>query len=176
MPKISGVKKAQDRIRAMSGPKQIEFVGKALFAAGEKIKAEAQISLTTGAVSGINHKPSAPGSPPKNDSGTLARSIIVTQKGPLHVQVSANAPYAAIHEFGGTINHPGGTSYFIDEATGLAVFVPDSSVLSLYLPRTKPHTITMPERPFMGPAARKVRPEVVKLVGDAVRIAIRGKK
>lgn len=57
--------------------------------------------------------------------------------------------YAAIHEFGGTIKHPGGTPYKIVD--GRAVFVslrnaePD-------LPRTKPHAIKIKKRPYLKPA------------------------
>lgn len=134
MPKITGVDKAKRRIEGLAGKEKVELVGRALFAGGEAIKAEAQVSITAGAVSGKNHVPSAPGEPPNEDTGTLRRNIAVTQVGPLHVRVSSNAPYSSHLEFG---------------------------------------TSKMAARPFMGPAARKVRPQVTKLVGDAVTIAVR---
>jgi HK97 gp10 family phage protein len=134
MPKITGVERAKKRIADMGGKEKVELIGRALFAGGEIIKAEAARSITEGAVSGKNHVPSAPGSPPNEDTDTLRRNITVTQVGPLHVRVASNAPYSAFLEFG---------------------------------------TSRMAARPFMGPAARIKRKEVVKLVGDAVTIAVR---
>jgi len=64
------------------------------------IKAEAARSITEGAISGKFHVPSAPGQPPKEDTGLLRSSIEVTQTAPLRVEVSSNAPYAAALEFG----------------------------------------------------------------------------
>lgn len=58
-------------------------------------------------------------------------------------------PYARIHEFGGTINHPGGTPYFIGK-DGKAKFV--SKAKGSDLPRTKPHPIEIPARPYITPA------------------------
>jgi phage gpG-like protein len=176
MPKITGAKAAKDRLARMGGKEKVAFVSRALFAAGEEIKAHAQKLITEGSVSGASHVPSRPGTAPHNDTGHLKNSIIVTQPDPLRVRISATAEYAAIHEFGGTINHPGGTPYFIDSATGLAVFVSKNSgsrLLGANLPVTKPHTITMPARPFMGPSARAKKKRVRELVGTAVTIATR---
>ncbi|KPH66063.1 HK97 gp10 family phage protein [Novosphingobium sp. ST904] len=78
----------------------VREVGKALFAAGEMIQVEAQISITAGAVSGKKHVPSAPGQAPNNDTGTLAGNIETNQTAPLVVEVSSNAPYAGDLEFG----------------------------------------------------------------------------
>ena len=75
-------------------------VGKALYAAGDLIKIDAQISITEGAVSGKNHVPSKPGEPPKADTHLLSDNIEVVQPAPLRVEVSSNAPYAADLEFG----------------------------------------------------------------------------
>ena len=58
-------------------------------------------------------------------------------------------PYARIHEFGGTINHPGGTPYFIG-ADGKAKFV--NKAAGADLPKTKPHPIEIPARPYITPA------------------------
>ena len=99
MANIRGRKAAQINIRNVAVDK-VRQVGAALFAAGEIIKADAQVSITTGAVSGANHVPSAPGQPPNEDTGTLRNSIILTQPAPLRVRISANAPYAAFLEFG----------------------------------------------------------------------------
>jgi HK97 gp10 family phage protein len=136
MAKITGVEKAKRRIESLSGREKIELVGRALFAGGEAIKAEAQHLITQGAVSGKNHVPSKPGEPPNEDTGELRRGITVTQIGPLHVRVASNAPYSGHLEFG---------------------------------------TSKMAARPFMGPAARARRKEVVALVRKAVSVATRRK-
>lgn len=75
-------------------------VGKALFVAGQEVQIEAQLSITRGAVSGKGHVPSKPGDPPMNDTGVLANGIETNMTGPLAVEVSSNAPYAAALEFG----------------------------------------------------------------------------
>jgi len=58
-----------------------------------------------------------------------------------------NIEIAAAHELGATINHPGGTAYFIG-ADGMAHFVSDATATRA-LPRTKPHKIVIPERSFL---------------------------
>lgn len=88
------------RIRKLAGEGMVRDVGKALFAGGEAIQVEAQISIIAGAVSGAKHVPSSPGSPPNQDSGVLANNIETVQVAPLVVEVSSNAPYAAAQEFG----------------------------------------------------------------------------
>lgn len=88
------------RLKKLSGETMVREVGKALYAGGEMIQVEAQISITAGAVSGKKHVPSAPGKPPNNDTGILAGNIETTQTAPLVVEVSSNAPYAAPLEFG----------------------------------------------------------------------------
>lgn len=59
------------------------------------------------------------------------------------------AGLGAVHEFGATINHPGGTPYFIKE-DGLAQFV--SKEKGSKLPKTKPHQIVIPSRSFLRKA------------------------
>lgn len=101
MPKITGGKAHAARLKRITSPEAITSVGRALFAAGERIQVAAQISITEGSVSGKAHVPSAPGSPPNNDTGRLAGNIETTQSDdPLKVLVSSNAPYAAAQEFG----------------------------------------------------------------------------
>ena len=100
MPKITGKAKAQKRIRDLSGPELIDRVGKALFAGGQAIKAEASFLITQGAVSGANHVPSLPGQPPNEDTGFLRININVTQQAPLRVRISSDAPYSGFLEFG----------------------------------------------------------------------------
>jgi hypothetical protein len=100
MPKITGGKAHAARLKFMTSPEAMASVGRALFAGGEMIQVEAQISITRGAVSGKAHVPSAPGSPPNNDTGVLANNIETVQVAVGLVEVSSNAPYAAAQEFG----------------------------------------------------------------------------
>lgn len=71
-----------------------------LFAAGEIVQVEAQLSISRGAVSGKNHVPSRPGEPPNYDTGVLANNIETVSKAPGVVEVSSNAPYSTALEFG----------------------------------------------------------------------------
>lgn len=102
MPKITGGGRHTSRLKGLASPAAVERIGRALYAAGERIQVAAQVSITDGAVSGKAHVPSAPGSPPNNDSGVLANNIETTRdpNNPLRVTVSSNAPYAAAQEFG----------------------------------------------------------------------------
>lgn len=174
MAKLTGGNSYIRKIKG-GGPEIVKRVGAAVFAAAEQVAVDAQISLTTGAVSGAAHKPSAPGSPPNQDTGTLGNSIQTIRMPPLKAQIIADAPYAAIQEYGGVINHPGGTAYFIGN-NGLAVFVPDSNILSTYLPRTKPHEIVLPARPYMRPALDKNRDEITANITKAVNAAMKAMK
>lgn len=64
-----------------------------------------------------------------------------------------NAELGAVHEFGATINHPGGQPYYINSSTGMAVFVSKNSAFGKHLIEkgqvTKPHKINIPERSFL---------------------------
>lgn len=88
------------RFKQITSPAATAKLQKALRVGGEMIQAAAQISITTGAVSGKGHIPSKPGEPPNNDSGVLAGSIETNDTGRLEVTVSANAEYAVPLEFG----------------------------------------------------------------------------
>lgn len=57
-----------------------------------------------------------------------------------------NVKLAATHEFGATINHPGGTSYMI-VGGGKALFVKKGDPRAVGV--TKPHKIVIPERSFL---------------------------
>ena len=168
MAKISGLQKHFDRL----DPKQIQKAAKAgIWAGANEIKVEAQLSITRGSVSGANHKPSKAGTAPNNDTGVLKNNIETISTGPLTAEVQSKAPYAVIHEYGGTIKHPGGTPYFIN-SEGMAVFVSNTGQGAFHgLKKTKPHDIKMPERPYMRPAAKKMKPVVaehVRVILDAV--------
>jgi HK97 gp10 family phage protein len=100
MVRVVGAKSHAARLRRMSGDEMVREVGKALFVAGNMIEIEAEISITTGSVSGKGHIPSAPGSPPNRDTGVLDGNIETVQVQPLRVEVSSNARYSAALEFG----------------------------------------------------------------------------
>ena len=59
-----------------------------------------------------------------------------------------NIQVATAHEFGATINHPGGTAYIVG-SDGQANFVSNAAAQGRNLPRTKPHKIEIPERSFI---------------------------
>lgn len=81
-----------------------------------------------------------------SQSGQL-RDSIQTFHSDTEAGLSSNLPYSAIHQFGGTIKHPGGTRYQVI-GSGMAVFVsnafsgPTTGV-------TKAHDIPMPARPYL---------------------------
>lgn len=102
--------------------------------------------------------PSAPGTPPAPKSGVLAGSMTNAKVGTLRWAAGTNVAYARIQEFGGTINHTGGTAYL--SFGGKAVFVKNMNAKS-WMRRTGAHTITLPARPFMRPALNNNR----KLLG-----------
>ena len=72
------------------------------------------------------------------------------------LEYGSSVKYALIHEYGGTINHPGGTPYIIGEG-GKAYFVKKSYSGEREVKFTKAHSISMPARPYFAPALQKVR-------------------
>lgn len=88
-----------------------------------------------------------------NRNGALLNSIGTQVYGKSGIIITANSPYAQIHQEGGTINHPGGTPY-ITVAEGLARFISKKKVKNdkykgQKVKYTKPHKITIPARPFI---------------------------
>jgi phage gpG-like protein len=84
---------------------------------------------------------------------------------------AGDVKYAAIHEFGGVIHHPGGTPYIVtkDMAMG-ALFVSKATAANFKhpLPVTKPHDIPMPERSFMRSSLKDMRAEIIERLKAAV--------
>lgn len=162
--RMIGAKAHVARLRKLAGEQMVRDVGKALFAAGEMIQREAQISITTGAVSGKKHQPSKLGEPPNNDTGVLANNIETTQVAPLVVEVSSNAPYAAAQEFGSE-RKAGKAARSFSEKSGkqgpVQIEFGDSKTAA---------------RPYMAPARDAKRTEVTQLVRQAVNRAIRKSK
>jgi phage gpG-like protein len=60
----------------------------------------------------------------------------------------AAAPYAGIHERGGTINHPGSRA----KPGGTLAWTPRGGGDTVFARSTKAHTITIPARPFVKPS------------------------
>jgi phage gpG-like protein len=78
---------------------------------------------------------------PLIDSGVLLNSVRISAFGEDFVEVSAGEglPYALIHNFGGTIEHPGSDK--------LQAFEIDGHLVVTH--HTEPHTIEIPARRFM---------------------------
>lgn len=145
MGKITGADKHQRRLRNMRGVAMARAVTQAVFAEAQELQVDAQLSITAGAVSGKNHVPSAPGTPPNNDTGVLAGNIEAKVTGVGKAETSSNAPYAAAQEFGAEIEDGFG----------------------------KGLSITIPERPYMRPAAARSKERAPARIGAAVDKAIR---
>lgn len=105
-------------------------------------------------------------------TGRLANSITAgprtEEKGVISRTVGTNVEYARIHELGGTIDHPGGTPYFLDRATGMAVFVAKTSEYAAGLPVTQAHPIHMPERSFLRSSLKELEPVIRQRIGVAL--------
>ncbi len=118
------------------------------------------------------------GNPLHVRSGDLRDSITheVTQSGSSiegKVFSSGNIPYAAIHEYGGIIHHPGGTPYFIEGLTGMAVFVSIAAALNRNLPVTRAHDIPIPERSYMRTGLADMKTAIIDGMSEAVGEAAR---
>lgn len=97
---MKGRDKFEQRLGRLSGPEVVKAANRVLYVAADRIKAEAQRSITAGSVSGKGHVPSRPGEAPNNDIGVLKNNIEAVQNKPLEAEVSSNAPYAVALEFG----------------------------------------------------------------------------
>ncbi len=136
MAKFKGADAHSKRLRNMTLGMRKE-AGKLVYTLADMHATEAAISITTGAVSGANHVPSAPGEPPNNDTGVLANQIFAERTGPLKAQSVSFAEYAVALEFG---------------------------------------TSRVAERPYMAPAAKKIRRDAQKLADAAMARVIKGGK
>lgn len=88
--------------------------------------------------------------------------------------VGTNVVYAAIHEFGGTIHHPGGTAFIIDKLTGRASWISNADPLAATLARTKPHDIHMPERSYLRSGLADKRNSINAAIRGAVTAGAQG--
>ncbi len=85
----------------------------------------------------------------KGMGGGLRGSITYTVSGNAII-FSSNKPYAAIHNKGGTIKHPGGTAYFYDKKQNKSIWVSNRKASGKNYKRTKPHDIKIEQRQFIG--------------------------
>jgi HK97 gp10 family phage protein len=98
--KVLGLGQRKRRLTRMSDRKASQRRLQALYAAGQQIELDAEISITAGSVSGKDHQPSLPGQPPNADTRLLDTSIETTIERGNQVHVTSNAPYSAALEFG----------------------------------------------------------------------------
>jgi phage gpG-like protein len=111
----------------------------------------------------LQFRGSPPGTPPGVRSNRLRGSIATRRAGSGLYIVGTNVHYARLHEFGGTIRG-GGTAYVMIPPTKGArpEFVPlkretaaRRSAKGQWVGRTKPHTIRMPQRPYLRPTIQQ---------------------
>lgn len=145
----------------------------------EKVRTGAKSALDAWAyeLAGYIKASKLSGSPLNRRSGRLSSSVHpVDQSSGDDISAGAGGgagvPYAKIHEYGGTINHPGGTAYFVSALLGRTFFVSNASALAASLPRTQPHTIDMPERSYMRSGLRDKAPSGIEALRAAVKEAI----
>ncbi len=98
MGSVTGGEAHKRRLRRMLAV--AKPVGDAIYDEARRLQVDAQLSITKGATSGASHVPSAPGTPPNNDTGVLAGNIEAKRTGALSAETSSNAPYAGAQEFG----------------------------------------------------------------------------
>jgi phage gpG-like protein len=121
-----------------------------------------------------------PGGSPRLRTGALRRAIGVGvyTKGSRErtVGVHGSLKYAAIHEFGGTINNPGGQPYIVvsdDNGQPVVRYVKKSTAARLRNVRyTKPSTTNMPARPFLRPSLDAMRSKMIEVYRRRVREAL----
>ena len=109
-------------------------------------------ALAPNTVKGYKAKGWSPLVPTLNRNKDLVSRIEVNPSNTRTIAITANSPYAAIHQFGGVINHPGGTAYGYmtkaDASRGRIVFLKAGKGY-MVLGKTKPHKITIPARPYV---------------------------
>lgn len=92
--------KFNDLLQSFAGPQLRRDLSAALYAGADDVRARSRRSITAGAISGINHVPSAPGEPPNNDTGGLIASHETRMIAWNHSQVAVWAGHAVPLESG----------------------------------------------------------------------------
>lgn len=97
--------------------------------------------------------------------------------GAFTVEHGTRVEYAPIHEFGGDINHPGGTPYIVVE-NGRAVFLKKDGNYPDGVKFTRPHIIRIIARPSQRPALKKFQekamPQLAGKIGNELQKALDG--
>lgn len=109
-------------------------------------------ALAPGTVKGYKAKGWSPLVPTLNRNKNLVSRIEVNPSNQRTIAIMSNSPYAAIHQFGGVINHPGGTAYGYktkaDAKRHRVLFLKDGTGYKV-LGKTRPHDIKIPARPYL---------------------------
>lgn len=95
--------------------------------------------------------------------------IETTEDGMTTLRIGSTVPYAAIHEYGGTIANPGGTPYMIVDG-GRVLFLKKGDPRAIG--STKAHSITMPARPYLGPALARFEKEALGTIQENIANAL----
>lgn len=107
MSKVRGVPKVKAKLKALSD-QTTRALKKNIATAALRYETDLKKTINTGARSGIvytrgtvSHQASAPGEPPKTDTGQLVNSIhtVIKRQG-LSAEVKSNLPYAGMLELG----------------------------------------------------------------------------
>ena len=102
-------------------------------------------------------------------TGALRKSIRYTINGRT-ITFGSSVKYAEIHNEGGDIEHPGGTAFF--KKGDKMIWVSNRKAYRKKYPRTNPHTISIPQRQFVGehPMLDKmIENEVINTIKNALQ-------
>jgi phage gpG-like protein len=109
----------------------------------------------------------------KVQTGTLRRRLLrYVFPEDMRAVVGSPVEYAPVHEYGATIQHPGGTAYYFNERLNRTVFLSNKKAGSHPFPRTRPHAIPIPARPWLRPALRDSREGIEAIFNREMREAI----
>lgn len=123
----------------------------------------------------------------KRQTGRLSRSIHAEPvqsdpaAGRYSVEVGTNVEYAAIHEFGGEINHPGSSllqrwpnegSFSFSPMTGKVTQKQGQFVTDIFARHTRPHKIKLPQRSFLRTAMADKRDWIDAHMRAAIQTAL----
>lgn len=123
-------------------------------------------------------------------SGTLRGKIHTVQEamgnGTVRQLVGLSLKYARIHEYGGTIKHPGSTKFqaWMGQGAGFTfnartlkggyAIVHKSSVTDwIYTKGTRPHDIVIPERSYLRSSLKELTPWAIETVRGKILKAIK---
>jgi hypothetical protein len=131
------------RIKALTSPKAVKLLGRAVEVSADEITVHAQLSIKRYGISGKNHVVSKPGQPPNADTRELDTGIITRKTGPLSAQSASTAPHAAPMEYGSRRTRVKTTTQDTEYAFSAT--------------KTEFGSSTTAARPYMAPAAQAKR-------------------